>query len=112
MRIAIIAAMPGELKPLVKGWRPVRIKTRGARMWTSSRGEDVWIAVCAGMGAEAARRAFALAESDGALDLVLSVGWAGSIHAGAKAGSVQVPTFVIDAKTGERFSLTNGKRKW
>lgn len=112
MRIAIIAAMPGELKPLVKGWRPVRIKTRGARMWTLSRGEDIWIAVCAGMGAEAARRAFALAESDGALDLVLSIGWAGSIDDGVEAGSVQVPTFVIDAQTGERFSLSNSERRW
>ncbi|HZY63218.1 MAG TPA: nucleoside phosphorylase [Edaphobacter sp.] len=112
MRIAIIAAMPGELKPLVRGWRRERVNTRGARMWKLARGEDIWIAACAGMGAEAARRAFALAESDGALDLVLSIGWAGSIYEGVKASSVQIPTFVIDAQTGERFSLTDGKRKW
>ena len=31
-RIGIIAAMPGELKPLVQGWKQVR----------SSHGEAVW----------------------------------------------------------------------
>lgn len=112
MRIGVIAALPGELKPLVKDWRRVRMSTRGARMWTLARNEDMWVAVCAGMGADAARRAFALAEAGGPLDLVLSVGWAGSLDEGAGAGSVHVPTEVIDAQTGERFALTNGDRKW
>lgn len=106
MRVGIIAALPGELKPLVKGWRRVDAGVRGARRWVLARGEDTWIAVCAGMGAEAARRAFALAESNGPLDLVLSIGWVGSLHEDAAAGSVHVPTVVIDAQTGERFTLT------
>jgi len=112
MRVGIIAALPGELKPLVKRWRRADSGVRGARRWVFAQGEDTWIAVCAGMGAEAARRAFAVAESDGPLDMVLSVGWAGSIYEGARAGSVQVPTVVIDAQTGEQFSLTHGRRKW
>ena len=112
MRVGIIAALPGELKPLVKRWRRVGVDVRGARKWVLARGEDTWIAVCAGMGAEAARRAFAVAESDGPLDMVLSVGWAGSVHEEVPAGSVQVPTVVIDAQTGEQFSLTHGRRKW
>src|SRR6185437_10610530 len=103
MRVGIIAALPGELKPLVKRWRRVGVDVRGARKWVLARGEDTWIAVCAGMGAEAARRAFAVAESDGPLDMVLSVGWAGSVHEEVPAGSVQVPTVVIDAQTGEQF---------
>jgi len=111
MRIGVIAALPGELKPLVKGWRRVRVSTRGARMWTLASGEDTWVAVCAGMGADAARRAFALAESGGPLDLVLSVGWAGSLDARTAAGSVHVPAEAIDAQTGERFAFANGDRK-
>ena len=111
MRIGIIAALPGELKPLVKGWQRVSVDVEGASKWTLIQGDDTQIAVCAGMGSEAARRAFALAELDGPLDLVLSVGWAGALHNEVAAGMVQVPTVVIDAQTGEQFSLTEGKRR-
>jgi adenosylhomocysteine nucleosidase len=112
MRIAIIAALPGELKPLVKDWRRVATDAAGARKWIFFRGADTWIAVCAGMGAEAARRAYASAVSDGPVDMLLSVGWAGALHADVDPGTAQVPTIVIDAQTGEQFSLTEGKRKW
>jgi adenosylhomocysteine nucleosidase len=112
MRIAIIAALPGELKPLVKGWKRVATNDRGITKWRLSRGADTWMAVCAGMGADAALRAYANAVSDGPVDMLLSVGWAGSLHAEVPPGTVQVPTIVIDAQTGEQFSLTEGKRKW
>jgi adenosylhomocysteine nucleosidase len=111
MRIAIIAALPGELKPLVKGWRRIVSDATGARKWIFSRGADTWIAVCAGMGAEAALRAYAVAVSDGPVDMLLSVGWAGSLHAEVRPGTVQVPTEVIDAQTGEQFNLTEGRKK-
>jgi adenosylhomocysteine nucleosidase len=112
MRIAIIAALPGELKPLVKGWRRVAATDRGAKKWILSREADTWIAVCAGMGADAALRAYATAVSDGPVDMLLSVGWAGSLHPEVLPGTAQVPTIVIDAQTGEQFTLTEGKRKW
>jgi adenosylhomocysteine nucleosidase len=112
MRIAIIAALPGELKPLVKNWRRVATDSPGTKKWILSRGADTWIAVCAGMGAEAALRAYATAVSDGPADMLLSVGWAGSLHTEVHPGTVHVPTVVIDAQTGEHFSLTEGKRKW
>jgi adenosylhomocysteine nucleosidase len=112
MRIAIIAALPGELKPLVKGWRHISTDISGAKKWTFSREADTWIAVCAGMGAEAALRAYALAVSDGPVEMLLSVGWAGSLDPELHPGTVQVPTVVIDAQTGEQFNLTEGKRKW
>jgi adenosylhomocysteine nucleosidase len=44
--------------------------------------------------------------------MLLSVGWAGSLHVEVPPGTVQVPTVVIDAQTGEQFSLTEGKRQW
>jgi adenosylhomocysteine nucleosidase len=112
MRIAIIAALPGELKPLVKGWQRAATETTGTKKWIFSRQQDTWIAVCAGMGAEAALRAYATAVSDGPVDMLLSVGWAGSLHDKVPPGTVQIPTVVIDAQTGEQFSLTEGKRKW
>ncbi|HEX7159509.1 MAG TPA: nucleoside phosphorylase [Edaphobacter sp.] len=112
MRIGIIAALPGELKPLVKGWKRVKNSARRTCKWVLRRGEDEWIAVCAGMGADAAQRAFVEAERDGALEMVLSVGWVGALHNEVPAGTAQVPTLVIDSQTGEQFSLTQGKRKW
>jgi adenosylhomocysteine nucleosidase len=112
MRIAIIAALPGELKPLVKGWQRVATAATGTKKWVLTRDADTWIAVCAGMGAEAALRAYATAVSDGPVDMLLSVGWAGSLHAEVPPGTVQVPTVVIDAQTGERFNFTEGKRQW
>ena len=111
MRIAIIAALPGELKPLVKGWTRVSTGDSGTKKWLLLQGSDTWIAVCAGMGADAARRAYAGAALDGPLDMLLSVGWVGSLDPNVAPGTVQVPTVVIDAQTGEQFSLTQGKRK-
>jgi len=112
MRIGIIAALPAELKPLVKGWKRVKTSSPRTYKWTRRCGEDEWVAVCAGMGAAAALRSFAEAEHDGALDMVLSVGWVGALHNEVRAGTAQVPTVVIDSQTGEQFSLTQGKRKW
>ena len=112
MRIGIIAALPGELKPLVRRWQRVATKYPTAKMWTLSHDEDTWIAVCAGMGADAALRAYTIAAANGPLDMLISVGWAGSLNAEVLPGTVQVPTVVIDVQTGEQFGLTDGKRKW
>lgn len=71
----------------------------------------MWIAVCSGMGANAARRAFAAAEAEQPLDLVLSVGWAGAIMPDIQPGSAYTMSLIIDAQTGERFQLTDGNRK-
>jgi adenosylhomocysteine nucleosidase len=64
------------------------------------------------MGADAVRRAYAIAASDGPLGMLVSIGWAGSLHSEINPGTAHVPTDVIDAQTGEQFSLTQGKRKW
>jgi adenosylhomocysteine nucleosidase len=111
MRIAIIAALPGELKPLVRGWERVSSPTRGISMWIKFAGEDEYIAVCGGMGEAAAMRSFAAAEHAGTLDMALSVGWAGALDSSIEAGRCYVATEVIDVLTGERFSLGDGERK-
>ncbi len=111
MRIAIIAALPGELKPLVKDWQPVPIIDRRTKQWTTSRGTNTWIAVCAGMGADAVRRAYATATTNGPVDLLFSVGWAGALSSEIVPGTAHIPMVVIDAKTGERFPLSKSERK-
>ena len=114
MRIGIIAALPGELKPLVRGWdRLPAARGAGIRMWerpVDSERNEV-IAVCGGMGAAAARRAFAAAEFRGAMDLVLSVGWAGALSDELTPGEAFEAGEVIDAQTGERFRAAAGTLK-
>lgn len=110
MRIAIIAALPGELKPLVRGWERVSSPTKGISIWLKTSGEDEYIAVSGGMGTAAALRSFAGAEHAGTLDMVLSVGWAGALDDEMKPGHCYIVSEVIDALTGERFSLPDGDR--
>jgi adenosylhomocysteine nucleosidase len=105
-RVAIIAAMPGELRPLVRGWPH---STRGnTHFWAQRNEEEEWIAACAGAGLEAATRAFAGIEDGGPIDLVLSIGWAGALTAECAAGQAYNCAGVIDARTGERFNCEAG----
>jgi adenosylhomocysteine nucleosidase len=113
MRIGIIAAMPGELKPLVRGWAKMPVaRGSGIVMWQIERGDDELVAVCAGMGAAAARRGFTAAEFAGSLDVALSVGWAGALSAGVTPGESYMVSQIVDALTGERFGTgsPNGLR--
>lgn len=110
-RIAILAALPSELKPLVRGWKK-DTATQHVSLWTQIDGDgDELVAACAGMGANAATRAFQAAEARGPLDLVLNVGLAGATGAGAALGAVSSVSEVIDVQTGERYALTEGKRE-
>jgi adenosylhomocysteine nucleosidase len=105
-RTAIIAAMPGELKPLVRAWPH---STRdGTRFWAQRTEEDEWIAACAGAGQSAATRAFAAIEAGGPIDLVFSIGWAGALRAEIAPGSAHNVAGVIDVRTGERFRCDAG----
>jgi len=97
--------MPGELKPLVKDWKSVRTGQRFAYKWTAKLGENECVAVCAGMGTEAATRAFAQAEKDGSLDAVLSIGWVGALQEQGFPGEFFIPNVIVNAQTGERFAL-------
>ena len=111
MRIGIIAALPGELKPLVRG-KPKMPVARGSgiEMWQWLQDGHEIVAVCAGMGAAAARRAFTAAEFAGSLDGVLSVGWAGALTEAAKPAECYVISEIVDAQTGERFLNGTGER--
>jgi adenosylhomocysteine nucleosidase len=105
-RVAIIAAMPGELKPLVRGWP--HSERAGIRFWAQRTEEEEWIAACAGAGQSAATRAFAAIEAGGPIDLVFSIGWAGALHAEIAPGSAHNVAGVIDVQTGERFHCDAG----
>lgn len=102
-RIAIIAALPGELKPLVRGW--ARESRAGVDLWQTRRNSAEWVAACAGMGQQAATRAFAEVEKGGPVDCVISAGWAGALREEIEAGKAYRAAGVVDLRTGERFAI-------
>ncbi|HXR37710.1 MAG TPA: hypothetical protein VN776_01380 [Terracidiphilus sp.] len=109
-RVAIIAAMAGELKPLVRGWEHER---RGnIELWRWKFDEGEWVAACGGAGVDAAARAFAEVVRDGSVDEAMSIGWAGALIPELETGRAYRASGVIDARTGERFrvAIWSGER--
>lgn len=97
-RVAIIAALPGELAPLVRGW-----KATAKDVWTGSVGEHACIAIAGGMGAAAANRAVALARSEFQPNVLVSYGWAGALTCSVKAGMACTISEVVDTTSGKHF---------
>lgn len=98
-RIAIVAALPAELKPLIRGWSP---QPDGA--FLMQRGDMAAIAIAKGMGARRAEQAIAIAETYGALDAMISIGWAGGASCGVQPGTAYEIGEVVDAAGGERYT--------
>jgi adenosylhomocysteine nucleosidase len=110
-RVAIIAAMAGELKPLVKGWK--QESRNGVRLWSRKNEEGEWVAACAGAGTEAATRALAEVEAGGEISIVISTGWAGSLNERIEPGQAYWLSWVIDVRTGERFrAAASPQERW
>jgi adenosylhomocysteine nucleosidase len=104
-RVAIIAAMPGELEPLVRGWEhECRI---GVDVWRWRHAHGEWVAACAGMGIDASTRAFAEVEKEGGVDILISAGWAGALRADITLGLAFGIYGIIDARTGERNQISD-----
>jgi adenosylhomocysteine nucleosidase len=105
-RIAILAALPREVAPLVRDWAdPVVSRANGTSLWENDRA----IVVCAGMGRERVTHAMELAESRGPLRAVISVGYAGALRSWMQVDRVYWPAVVIDGATGERFACKDGE---
>lgn len=103
-RIAIIAALPREIRSLVRGWQS-ETRKNGIRIFS---GNDA-IVICAGMGADRAVLAATHAVSLGPVSRLISAGFVGALHDGLRTGAVVKPGIVIDARTGERFSVDRGQ---
>jgi len=102
-RIGIVAALPGELKPLVSAWKKL-----DKNVWTGVVAGHECMAVAGGMGADAATRACERIFAAGPVDELMSVGWAGALSCGLKPPEVCGVSEVVDTRTGERF-LTGQK---
>jgi len=104
-RIAIIAAMPGELKPLVANgtWRLSESKMPGLHLWTGTVNDHEAVAVAGGIGAACAERAVGLALSHGPAEALISYGWSGAITCAVKPPDAFAISEVVDHTSGERF---------
>jgi adenosylhomocysteine nucleosidase len=98
-RIAIIAALPGELKPLVRDWQRIE-----PNLWTGHIAGHEAIAIAGGMGAAGATRAVGRAFAQGKPDVLISYGWAGALTCALKPPGAYAISEVIDDLTGERFA--------
>jgi adenosylhomocysteine nucleosidase len=105
--VAVVAALEGELRPLIKNCRRVDCDYEGRRFIFFER--DDTVLVCGGIGLESARRA---AEAVIALyhpTLVQSVGFAGALNASLHVGDVFSPAVVLDARDGSRVEIAGGE---
>jgi adenosylhomocysteine nucleosidase len=94
----IIAALPREVAPLVKGWKSEKLP--GNR--TLYMRDNVVVA-CAGMGPSQVALAVTAARALLPLTEVISVGLAGACNPALRVGDVVRAGVVIDRNTGERF---------
>jgi adenosylhomocysteine nucleosidase len=105
--IALIAALPSEIRPLTRGWTP------DGDLMTGRIGSTATIAIAGGLGAAAATRAcediLAYSRIDGPVDTLVSIGYAGSLSCGLKPPDACAVREVIDAASGERFAAGTEK---
>ena len=100
-RIGIIAALPGELKPLVKGWQ------QRDKFHIGNVGGTECIAIAGGMGATAAAHATEKILAEGPLDALVSYGWTGALSCGLKPPTACVIAEVIDSATSETYATAS-----
>lgn len=102
-RIAIVAALEREVRPLVKNWN-VSEREHDGRRFRFFEKDDV-VLVCGGVGAMPARRAAEAVVALFAPEIVYSVGFAGALDSGLKVGDIMCPTKVINAADGSSVSM-------
>ncbi len=96
---AIIAALPREVKALVRGWQEHRLPGK-----ITAYTNDFAVVACAGMGAARATLAVQAALSLKPVTAIVSAGLAGACDPALRVGDIVRAGVVIDAGTGERFT--------
>ena len=106
-KIAIIAALRREIRELVVGPEVQRLRVMGRNLPVYVL-SDVLI-TCAGIGRQAAATATETMIQQFGPELIVSVGFAGAVDPGLGIGGVVVPSTVIEADSGRRFSTRRGE---
>jgi adenosylhomocysteine nucleosidase len=99
-KIAIVAALERELRPLIKNWSTVTIQHEG-REFTFYE-SDYAVVVCAGIGGDAGRRAAETIIVRYAPKVIISAGIAGALVPELKVGETVFPAVVVDTQDGSR----------
>jgi len=106
-RVAIVAALEREVRPLIKGWR-ISERQHDGRTYRFYEADEA-VLVCGGIGPEAARRA---AEATIAIfqpAVIFSAGFAGALDSELKVGDIVRPQRVINASDGSSVALEGGE---
>jgi adenosylhomocysteine nucleosidase len=96
---AIIAALPREVKHLVRGWQEHKLPNK-----TIVYTNDCAVVACAGMGPARATLAAQAAMSMKPVTALLSVGLAGACDPSIQVGDIVRAGVVVDTQSGERYS--------
>jgi adenosylhomocysteine nucleosidase len=104
-KIAVVAALEREVRPLVKNWHVV--PSEGDRVSNFFENGSV-VVVCGGIGMQAARRAAETVIARYAPALIYSAGFAGALRPELKVGDVLRPSKVVNVTDGSSVSLDGG----
>ena len=107
--LAIIGALERELSPLIKHWPSTTI-VHESREFTFYESEYA-IAVCGGIGPEAARRAAQAAVVTYKPELLISAGVAGALTPELRVGETIFPAAIIDSSDGSRQETAIAKSR-
>lgn len=106
VRIALVAALEREVKPLIADWR-TRDREHAGRQFRFFEKSDT-VLVCGGIGAEPARRATEAVIVLYAPTIVYSVGFAGALQPHLTVGDIVTPRRVLDARDGSSTDTGEG----
>ncbi|HTT19643.1 MAG TPA: hypothetical protein VMG82_11880 [Candidatus Sulfotelmatobacter sp.] len=106
-RLAIVAALEREVRPLVKNWR-VSQGEHGGRRWKFFEDGQV-VLVCGGIGPAAARRAAEAVIAIFDPEIVCSAGFAGALDGSLGVGDVIRPRTVINAGDASQTIIEGGE---
>ena len=106
-KIAIVAALEREVRPLIKGWH-VDEQQHSGREFRFFQSEKA-VLVCGGIGAEAARRAAEAVIMLYQPGIVYSVGYAGSLDPALGVGEIMRPARIIDTRDGSSVAIAGGE---
>ena len=105
-KIAVVAALEREVRPLVKQW-PVSEKEYGGRRFRFFEDGHL-VLVCGGIGASAARRSAEAVIAFFDPKVIYSAGFAGALDPRLKVGEVVRPGRVVSANDGSSVGVEDG----
>ena len=106
-RVAIVAALEREMRPLIRAWA-VREKQIDGRRFLFFEKDEV-VVVCGGIGAEAARRAAEAVIVTFAPSMIYSAGFAGALEPALRVGDIVQPRKIVNGSDGSSVDIDHGE---